>query len=156
MADAVPYRAEILAAVACVHHAIGYQGGRLELRDVLEVLPGLLVAPMEPRDLLGRAGVTMRIGYHVKIGFDSSLPLPERRRVVAHEIGHAILHCGLLSPNGLPGVPFATEAVGEAQADFFAQELRALRRAKRAPRSSRSEGLPPHARAAKRKDLGAR
>lgn len=127
LVDTVPGRAAIMAAAAWVHRAIDYQGGRVSLEDVFDGLPGLVLAPMTRRDLLGRAGATMRIGDQVKIGFDAGLPRSERRRVVAHELGHALLHVEHLRDAGVSGVRFATEEIGEAQADLFAQEFLAPR-----------------------------
>ena len=114
----------IVGIVDHIHRRIGYQGGRLALRDVFECVPGLLLAQVDPSALPPGASAAMeRVSGCVRIAVDASLSRAEQRVAIAHEIGHALLHAGHV----FEALPPEEESVREEQAERFAEELLAPR-----------------------------
>lgn len=83
--------AAITATVDRIHARVPYTGGRLAIEAIFDTVPGLLLAVA---DDLPAQGAMQRTGGCVRIVVRASLPRPAMRFVVAHEIGHAMLHAG--------------------------------------------------------------
>lgn len=115
----------IAPVVDHLHQVLGYRGGRLSLADLFDVVPGILLSLCAMPE--GTQGAVRLKGGCVSIAVEKTLPKPEQRAAIAHELGHALLHLGHLRQWGLPAseetLGELRESVREEQAECFAALL---------------------------------
>lgn len=119
----LPHASTIVSTVDWIHRQVDYRGGRLALGALIRSAPGFLVAVVPAHRLPpGSHAVMRRSGGVVQILVNEASPRDHQRHSIAHEVGHAVLHSGLLPRARLPAKG-RTPEVEEAQADYFATTL---------------------------------
>jgi Zn-dependent peptidase ImmA (M78 family) len=118
----IPQINRIHAAVERLHTEAGYEGGRLELLDLVEEIPGFVIAHSDrvPPD---RLALSARSQGAVHIFVPGDMRRPRERFAIATRIGQALLHERHLPGYGLRPSPRHTPDVKQRQVAAFAGEL---------------------------------
>jgi len=110
----------IIRVADWVHERVNYQGGRLAIAVLFEMVPGLLLVEVPASELPGLGAMERSAGC-ARIAVVRDLPGPVKRITIAHEIGHALLHEGHILNRRIGQT--SPRDVRERQADLFAETL---------------------------------
>lgn len=118
----IPQLNSIISNVDRIHAELPYIGGRLPIKQVCELYPGLAVEPDD--DLPEGVDTVMhrRVGV-ARILYRREMAKTRQRFAVARQIGHALLHERHMPGFGLRPSKRLTRDVRDRQAKFFASEL---------------------------------
>lgn len=118
----IPQLNSIISNVDRIHAELPYLGGRLPIRQIVDLYPGLDLVPNDRLPNGVNAAMLRQRGI-ARILYRRSIATARQRFAVAQQIGHAFLHAGHMPGFGLrPSKRLSGELRGR-QAKFFASEL---------------------------------
>ena len=118
----IPQLNSIISNVDRIHAELPYIGGRLPIRQVVELYPGLDLQASEDLPDNVDAAMSRQRGV-ARIVFRRNMSVTRQRFAVSQQIGHALLHSRHMPGFGLRPSHRLSEDVRARQAKFFASEL---------------------------------